>query len=123
VHCDSILSAGYNTVYRDSSAGGHAEINAISNAIHRIGFDTFSKLDKQKLILVSTFEPCMMCKGALIEYDIRKVYFMKGKGLFHWLKNDAKTIRYELGKAKTGEEGLQDSLFNLHPKYRSAHGN
>jgi len=118
IYNDSILSTGYNTVYRDSNAGGHAEINAISNAIQKIGFETFSKLDRNKLILVSTFEPCMMCKGAIIEYNIRHVYFIKGKGLLHWLKNDGKQFRYEWNKFQTGGEEIQDSLFLLHPEYR-----
>src|SRR5689334_2202358 len=65
IYSDTILSIGYNTVYRDSNAGGHAEINAISNAIQKIGFEAFSKLDRKKLVLVSTFEPCMMCRGAI----------------------------------------------------------
>jgi len=119
IYNDSILSTGINTVYRDSNAGGHAEINAISNAIHKIGFEAFSKLDKQKLMLVSSFEPCMMCRGAIIEYNIRKVYFLKGKGLLHWWKNDLKQVRYEWSKVKVNGDEVQDSLFMLHPKYKS----
>ena len=117
IYNDSILSTGYNTVYRDSNAGGHAEINAISNVIKKIGYENFSKLDRNKLILVSTFEPCMMCKGAIIEYNIKKVYFLKGKGLLHWWKNDLKQIRYEWNKFKVEGENLQDSLFMMHPKF------
>jgi tRNA(Arg) A34 adenosine deaminase TadA len=119
IYEDSILSTGYNTVYRDSNAGGHAEINAISNAVRKIGFSSFSKLDRNKLVLVSTFEPCMMCRGAIIEYNIRNVYFLKGKGLFHWLKNDMKQLRYEWNKSHADGEESQDSLFLLHPKYKS----
>jgi len=114
---DTILSVGYNTVYRDSNAGGHAEINAISNAIHKIGFENFSGLDRKKLFIVSTFEPCMMCKGAILEYNIRNIIFLKGKGLFHWLKEDMKQVRYEWNKSKTDGSELQDSLFRMHPKY------
>jgi tRNA(Arg) A34 adenosine deaminase TadA len=118
IYTDSILSTGYNTVYRDSNAGGHAEINAISNAIQKIGFAAFSKLDREKLVLVSTFEPCMMCRGAIIEYNIRRVYFLKGKGLLHWWKEDLKQVRYDWNKFQSDRENLQDSLFMLHPKYR-----
>jgi tRNA(Arg) A34 adenosine deaminase TadA len=115
---DSIIGEGYNTVYRDSNAGGHAEINAISSAIQKIGFSAFSKLDRKKLVLVSTFEPCMMCKGAIMEYNIKQLYFLKGKGLLHWLKEDIKQIRYEWNKRQSDGSELQDSLFMLHPKYR-----
>jgi len=116
IYNDSVLSTGYNTVYRDSNAGGHAEINAISNAIQKTGFKNFSKLDRNKLILVSTFEPCMMCKGAIMEYNIRQVYFLKEKGIFHWLKEDLKQVRYEWNKHQSDGGEFQDSLFMLHPK-------
>jgi tRNA(Arg) A34 adenosine deaminase TadA len=118
IYNDSVLSTGFNTVYRDSNAGGHAEINAISNAIHKLGFESFTKLDRKKLVLVSTFEPCMMCKGAIIEYNIRNVYFLKGKGLLHWWKNDLKQLRYEWNKFQADGDKVQDSLFMLHPKYK-----
>lgn len=123
VYNDTILSSGYNTVLRDSNASGHAEINAINNAIRKIGFASFSQLDREKLILVTTFEPCLMCKGAIIEYNIHHVYFMKGKGLFHWLKNDVKNLIYEWQKRKTDGEAMQDSLFLLHPKFRALNVN
>lgn len=115
---DTLLSIGYNTVIKDSDVAGHAEINAINNAIRQIGFSKFSKLDRSHLILVSTFEPCMMCMGAITEYNIRHTFFMKGKGLWHWLKNDARQLRYELSKKKCSGDFAQDSLFMLHPKYR-----
>jgi tRNA(Arg) A34 adenosine deaminase TadA len=115
---DTILSTGYNTALADSSAGGHAEINAISNAMHRIGISAFSKLDREKLVMVSTFEPCMMCRGAIIEYNIQHVLFMKDKGLFHRMKNDAKQFRYELRKKQIEGEAKQDSLFRLHPGFK-----
>ena len=77
--------------------------------------------DRKDLILVSTFEPCMMCRGALIEYNIMRVYFLKGKGPWHWLKNDLKILRYEWMKEDAEGEALQDSLFMLHPLYRRQH--
>jgi tRNA(Arg) A34 adenosine deaminase TadA len=114
---DTILSTGYNTVLADSSAGSHAEINAISNAMRNIGISAFSKLNRGELAMVSTFEPCMMCRGAIIEYNIQHVLFMKDKGLFHWLKNDVKQYRYELNKKQVEGETKQDSLFKLHRDY------
>jgi tRNA(Arg) A34 adenosine deaminase TadA len=121
VYNDTVLSSGYNTVLRDSNAGGHAEINAISNAIKKIGLMSFSQLDRDQLILLTSFEPCEMCKGAILEYHISHVYFMKGKGIFHWIKNDAKQLRYEWMKNKSAGEEIQDSLFMLHPLYKAKH--
>ncbi|CAN5610868.1 hypothetical protein BH11BAC1_BH11BAC1_20650 [soil metagenome] len=118
IYNDSILSTGHNTVMMDSNVAGHAEINAINNAIRKTGFAEFSRLNREKLILVSTFEPCMMCRGAILEYNIRHVYFLKGKGILNWLKNDFRQFRYEWNKRKSAGDELQDSLFQLHPKYK-----
>ncbi len=118
IYNDTIISSGHNTVVADTNVSSHAEINAINNAIRKTGFDAFSKLDRNKLVLVSTFEPCMMCKGAIMEYGIHRVYFMKGKSLYNWLKNDVKQFRYEWYKKQIDGKEIQDSLFMLHPKYK-----
>jgi len=113
---DTIIGMGYNTVKRDFNLGGHAEINALSDAYSRFG-DAFSKLDRSKLVLYTTFEPCEMCKGAIVHYNIKHVYFMKDKSPFHWNKKQLKMLRYEWNKRRINGEHLQDSLLNLHPEY------
>ncbi|MEO8086367.1 MAG: nucleoside deaminase [Bacteroidota bacterium] len=123
IYNDTILATGHNTVRMDSNVAGHAEINAINNAIRKTGFEKFSLLNRDKLILVSTFEPCMMCRGVILEYNIRHVYFLKGKGIFNWLKNDFRQFRYEWNKRKSAGDELQDSLFLLHPKYKEQNSN
>ena len=117
---DSVFTTGNNTVRKDSDIAGHAEINAINLAIRKIGFKAFSELDRDELILVSSFEPCMMCINVIIEYNIRRVYFMKEKTLTDWLKGDAKLLRYEWNKFQTAGDEQQDSLFKLHPAYPRA---
>lgn len=113
----SIIGRGFNTVKRDSNITGHAEINAINDAVKKIGLTEFNKLDRSKLILVSSFEPCEMCKGTIIHYNIDHVYFMKDKSPFHWNKKQLKFLRYEWNKRRIKGEQLQDSLFHLHPNY------
>ena len=117
LYSGSILGKGYNTVKKDTNIAGHAEINAINNAVGKIGLEQFNQLDRNKLILVSTFEPCEMCKGAIVHYNIEHVYFMKDKSPFHWNKKQLKLLRYEWNKRKIDGESLQDSLFNLHPEF------
>ena len=117
LYSNSIIGSGYNTVRRDTNISGHAEINAINDAVKKIGMEQFKALDRDKLILVSTFEPCEMCKGAILHYDIRKTYFMKDKSPMHWNKKQLKFLRYEWYKQKIRGEQKQDSLFQLHPEY------
>lgn len=117
VYSGSIIGEGYNTVESDTNIAGHAEINAINDAVKKIGLKQFNDLDRDKLILVSTFEPCEMCKGAIIHYNIKQVYFMKDKSPLHWNKKQLKSLRYEWYKRKIDGEQLQDSLFLLHLEY------
>lgn len=115
---DSILGVGRNTVQLDSAAGGHAEINAISDAFRHVGYERFQRLNRDSLMLVTTFEPCLMCRGAILEYNIKRVVFLKGKPVFHWLKEDFRTFAYYWRRKQSGPPWLQDSLFVKHPQFR-----
>jgi tRNA(adenine34) deaminase len=114
---EEIIGEGHNTVKSDTNIAGHAEINAINDAVKKMGLQKFNKLDRDDLILVSSFEPCEMCRGAILHYNIRHVYFMKNKSAMDWNKKQLKQLRYEWHKRKIDGKHLQDSLFNLHPEY------
>lgn len=114
---DTVLGVGYNTVMKDSVAFGHAEINAITAALKKIGLSKFQTLDRNKLLLYTTLEPCEMCKGALIEYRIKKVFFMKSKSMTYWFKERNWEWVYEYNKSQINGEMLQDFLLNKHPHY------
>ena len=114
---NEIIGEGYNTVLCTSNAGGHAEINAISDAIKRLGMERFSLLDRKSLVLVTTFEPCLMCAGAFMNYNIRRVYFLKEKDAVYLSKEGVRFIRYYLQRRKIKNDGEQDILFELHPHY------
>lgn len=111
---DSVIGVGHNTVRRDANAGGHAEINAISDAIGRFGVEGFNALNRDSVWMVTTFEPCVMCRGAILEYGIRNVRFVKGKSSLQWLREDARLMRYQLLRRQTGIEEMQDSLFKMY---------
>jgi len=117
IYSGSILGKGYNTVKSDTNIAGHAGINAINAAVKKIGLTQFNNLDHDKLVLVSTFEPCEMCKGAIVHYNIKHVYFMKDKSPFHWNKTQLKMLRYEWNKRRIDGEELQDSLLKIHPEF------
>jgi tRNA(Arg) A34 adenosine deaminase TadA len=109
-----VLGRGHNTVKRDSDAGGHAVINAISDAIKTVGLAEFQRLSRDSLKIVTTYEPCLMCRGALVEYNIKTVEFLKSKPFKYWLDNELNVLSYELTKKRIGGAELQDSLFNMH---------
>jgi len=118
-----IVGEGYNTVLRNAKAGEHAEVNAISNAIAVMGIEKFSSLDRSSLILVSTFEPCLMCAGAFINYNVQIVYFMKEKDLAYIGKEEALFFRYLLRRRQVRNKDEQTSLFQKHPDYHDRRRN
>jgi len=117
VYENEIIGEGYNTVLCTSDAGGHAEINAISDAIRRLGMERFSSLDRSSLFLVTTFEPCLMCVGAFINYNVKQVYFLKRKDFLYLSKEGARLSRYYFRRGKLKHAGEQDALFEQHPHY------
>ena len=117
IHNFEILGRGHNTVVRDSEAGGHAIINSISDAIKNVGLETFNRLSRDSMKIVTTYEPCEMCKGALIEYKIKSLEFLKPKPLTYWLEKQYNELGYEFYKKELQGSSLQDSLFRLHPSH------
>jgi tRNA(Arg) A34 adenosine deaminase TadA len=121
VYGHTIIGRGYNTVRRDTAAGGHAEINAISDALRNVGFDHFWKLRRDSLALVTMLEPCPMCRGAIVQYDIRVVRILKAKNPFTLMGEDLNLYRYYWDRLFTGPEELVDSLlreYHAHPPDR-----
>ena len=117
LYSGAVIAEGFNTVARDSNAAGHAEINALTDALRTMGLKAFSSLDRDSLILISTFEPCPMCRGALQEYRISRVEYLKAKPVFYLLGTDIRLLFFHWSKEFRGPEALQDSLFARHPSF------
>lgn len=113
----TVVGRGFNTVRKESIAGGHAEINSISDAIRTIGFQEFAKLNRDSLMLISTFEPCLMCRGALIEYGVKHVVYLKPKPIMELARKELYVFRFLWTRSKAGPAELQDSLFTLYPGF------
>lgn len=113
---DSIIGSGFNTVVHDSILSGHAEINAINDAYQRCGMN-WKNLDRSELALFSTYEPCEMCKGALLHYGIRHVVFEGPKPALGQAKTILRNWQYECQKRRMNAPDLQENLFRRHPSY------
>ena len=114
---DSVIGTGYNTVAGEGNAGGHAEINAISSVLRRMGEKGFAALNRDSLVLVTSFEPCAMCRGAIVQYNIRRVEIVKSKPPADLLREDLRILRYYWQREFSGPASLQDSLFERHPDF------
>jgi len=56
-----IISSGFNTKVTNNDPLGHAEINAITDAVKRTG-----RLYLTGMTIYVTLEPCIMCAGAIL---------------------------------------------------------
>ena len=67
---DKIIAEGYNKKEKKKNALLHAEIVAINKASKKL---KDYRLEECELYV--TFEPCLMCVGAILSARIKKVYF------------------------------------------------
>lgn len=111
VYDNEVIGMGHNTVNRNGNIGGHAEINALSDAVIKLGgLDKFNALDRDKLALITTFEPCKMCEGAIIENFITHVIVVKMKPMKHW---------FQKKKCYIYISGINNELRKIHYKTTS----
>ncbi len=116
---DKIIGQGNNDVVRNNNPSGHAEINALKNCFESIGLKQFLKLNKQKLTLLSTYEPCEMCKGAIKEYGIKNVVFSFSKRKKDKYNNFKNELKYYINLRQMTNRRLQYDLFLKHSKFDS----
>lgn len=109
----SLIGRGYNTLLSDTNAVGHAVINALNDAVKSNGWEQFNALDKNSIIVMSTTEPCQLCKAALQEYGILRVEFMNKRQTSYWLNCYWDDFMFELKKRQLEPSDLQDSLIQI----------
>jgi tRNA(Arg) A34 adenosine deaminase TadA len=115
---EQIIGKGYNTVKRNGRVGEHAEINALSYAINAMGIDSFNLLNRDKLVLLTTLEPCKMCEGAIVEAYIKNVEIIQVKGLSQLLGSEKMRLIYQWNKKAAQSDSLQLQLLLKHPAYK-----
>lgn len=70
VYNNEIISQCTNTVIKENNPLMHAEINAINEALKKLGVTYLCECD-----LYVTLEPCVMCMGAILNARVKRVYF------------------------------------------------
>lgn len=78
----------------------------------------FYDLKCEGLVLYSTFEPCEMCKGAMVHYNIKNILFEQNKTAYMQLKSMLKSYVYNLNIKRIDSANLQEKLFLEHPTYK-----
>ena len=70
VHDNKIIGRGHNQTQMLNDATAHAEMLAITAASNHLNSKYLTECD-----IFITVEPCIMCAGAILNSQIRKVYF------------------------------------------------
>lgn len=109
----SIIGRGHNTVQSDTNVVGHAIINAINDAAKNLSLGQFQAMNKNFLRVMTTTEPCQICKSVMLEYGITKVEFMQKLPLNYWLNTYWEDFTFDFGKRRLYPNTLQDSLYDL----------
>ncbi len=94
IYNDSVIGAGYNSFRNLNDPLGHAEVNALRNAFEKYNYHQFRALNRNSLILLTSDEPCMMCKGIICHHEIRHVYYLKTKPFRKKLNYLFRDLRY-----------------------------
>lgn len=117
VYKGEVIGRGFNTVKRSGDAGGHAEINAMGQALAKMGAEGFAALDRNELELITTFEPCPMCQGALAMWNVQKVRFLRAKTISRQWQLELHRLRHLWTRTQASPVDLQEQLFLRHPDY------
>lgn len=117
VYNDNIVATGYNTVMRDNNMAGHAEINAINSLLRQTGIDSFRRMKRSALTLISTWEPCAMCTGAIAESGIENVFVLKPKSWKPRFKQEKQLWLYRWRIKTLKRDTVQMHLFRKHPDF------
>jgi len=96
IYKGKIIGAGYNTIRNLNEPTGHAEINALKDVFGSVDNSDFKNLQRDSLILITSLEPCSMCKGTINHYDIRQIYYVNQKKIRYRLKYLRQDISFYL---------------------------
>jgi len=114
---NKIIATGYNTLTKDQNIAAHAEINAINKLLQQTGMDSFRRMARSSLTLISTWEPCAMCAGSIVESGIENVIVLKSKSWKHRIKQERKRWLYQWRMKALKNDTVQMHLFRKHPEF------
>jgi tRNA(Arg) A34 adenosine deaminase TadA len=116
------IITGWNDVNRNANAAGHADINALTSAMRELGgAEAFKRIDRDSLYLVTTWEPCPMCQGAIADEHRLKpenvvVLMLKDEDL---LRTESRHMEgFAARRLYVERPDIQQDLFCRHPGYR-----
>ncbi|MBI2787306.1 MAG: nucleoside deaminase [Elusimicrobia bacterium] len=127
---EDVLAGAHNLVAGDNDRLAHSELLVLRAASPKL--KAMKIIDRSRLALYSTLEPCMMCFGAIMNHNIGKVcYALESPGdgvlplVLQWEKKSEQLPYYKTpaivpGILRSESAGLFREFVRKHPKSRFA---
>lgn len=105
---NQIVARAYNSCKKNNTIHDHAEIIALNKAIKKLNNNY---LDECEMYI--TMEPCLMCYGAIIKTNIKKVYYAVSNEKYGFSKfiNYMPKIEFESGICKEEVKIILNDFF------------
>ena len=106
---NEVIAKGHNTKIKDIEITAHAEINALRNASKYLGRTNLHDCD-----IYITLEPCSMCLSAILQSNIKNIYFGAYDITMGAIESTMKITEFPLGKKVITIGGImEDECSNL----------
>ena len=99
-----IIAKGHNTKIRDKDISAHAEINALKMASKKLDRTNLHDCD-----LYITLEPCSMCLSAILQSNIKKIYFGAYDATMGSVESIMKIAEFPLGNKAVTIGGIMEN--------------
>ncbi len=100
---NDVIAAGHNTRVKDLEITGHAEINALKIASKKLGRTNLRDCD-----IYITLEPCSMCLSAILQSNIKNIYFGANDSTMGAIESRMKISEFPLGNSAVTIGGIME---------------
>jgi len=104
-----VLATACNEVVRNADVRDHAEMLAIKRALHNLGVKTFREV-KGDITLYTSYEPCAMCEGLIVQSRTPRVVVGKRKTFRQVGRKYFGHLLYRLAERGGLDEQVHDDL-------------
>ena len=109
VQNNQVIAKGHNTKLKDIEISAHAEINALKAASRKLGRTNLYDCD-----IYITLEPCSMCLSAILQSNIKNIYFGAYDLTMGAVESSMKITEFPLGNRTNTIGGiLEEECSNL----------
>jgi tRNA(adenine34) deaminase len=100
---NKVIAKGHNSKIRDLEITAHAEINVLKIASKKLGRVNLHDCD-----IYITLEPCSMCLSAILQSNIKNIYFGANDPTMGAIESKMKIAEFPLGNSAVTIGGIME---------------